>query len=79
MKDIVITGERRKKELLILLICFLAAFALNIASIIIYKTSWTEVFSQIGYVVVIAVLFYLVLAMVRFLVCWIRKLVGKRG
>lgn len=76
MKDIIITGKRRKKELKILLVCFIVAFLTNIIAIIIYKTTWHEVFSQMGYVVVITLGFYLIVALFRLLVNLIKNLFG---
>ena len=73
MKDIIITSKRLKKELYILLGCSIAAFAINILAIIIYKTSWVEAFSQIGYVLVIAVFLYVLIAVLRFIFKVIRK------
>ena len=73
MKDIIITSKRIKKELYILLGCFIVAFAANIIAIIIYKTSWVETFSQIGYVVVITLYLYVLLAALRFAFKIIRK------
>ena len=65
MKDIVFTKRRQKKELLIFGICFAIGFFMNLISIIVYKTPWYEIFTQIGYVFVIAVIFYILLAIVR--------------
>ncbi|MDR2385290.1 MAG: hypothetical protein LBD80_06490 [Tannerella sp.] len=54
MKNINITTKRQKTELMWLLGCFCLAFLLNLAAIIIYKTSWTELYSQIFWVLIIA-------------------------
>jgi energy-converting hydrogenase Eha subunit C len=80
MKDIVITAQRIKKELYILLGCFAAACTLNAISIILYKTPWYELFTQIGYVVIIAVCIYLLVALIRVVVALLVKLVtsGKK-
>lgn len=77
MKDIIITGKKRKKELQILIVCFVVAFFINVLAVVIYKTPWHEIFSQIGYVVVIAVALYLIVALVRFLIWTIGKLFRK--
>lgn len=74
MKDIIITSKRIKKELYILLSCFAIAFILNIVSIVIYKTSWVEVFTQIGYVIVITIVLYLILALVRLFISGLKKI-----
>lgn len=78
MKDIIITGKRRKKELQILLFCFVVAFLINVLAVIIYKTPWHEIFSQIGYVAVITVVLYLIVVLVRFLIRTIGRLLKKR-
>jgi uncharacterized membrane protein (DUF485 family) len=53
MNDINIMVKRQKTELKWLLGCFCLAFLLNFAAIIIYKTSWTELYSQIFWVLII--------------------------
>ncbi|MPN30401.1 hypothetical protein SDC9_177872 [bioreactor metagenome] len=74
MKDIVITSKRIKKETLILLFCFITAFLINVATIIIYKTPWIEVVTQIGYVIVITIVLYVIVALLRILSWWLLKL-----
>jgi len=61
MKDITISSRRIKKELTLLLACFVIASLINIAAIIIYNTPWLEVFTQIGYVLLLTILLYLIL------------------
>ncbi len=78
MKDIFIPAKKVKRELYILLGCFIFAFLLNIACIIIYKTRWIEIFTQIGYVIVISVVLYLLIALIRFVVFLVGKLFKKR-
>ncbi len=78
MKDIVFTSTRQKKELRIFGICFAIGFLMNVISIIIYKTSWVEIFSQIGYVLVIAIVLYLILALFRSIIKWIKKIIRKK-
>lgn len=74
MKDIVISSKRMKKEVAILLACFIIAFVINIASIVIYKTSWLEIFTQIGYVIIITLTLYLVIAFIRLIIYLINRL-----
>ena len=78
MKDIIIPVHRQKKELRILLVCFACSFLLNIVAIIIYKTSWAEVITQIGYVIVIALALYVLIAIIRLIVYLISTLFKKR-
>lgn len=78
MKDIVFTSTRQKKELRIFGICFAIGFLMNVISIIIYKTSWIEIFTQLGYVLAIAIVLYLLLAIFRGIIKWIRKAFRKK-
>ena len=78
MKDIVFTRKRQKKELLIFGFCFAIGFLMNLISIIVYKTPWYEIFTQIGYVFVIGVVLYLLLAIVRSLIKLIKSINRKR-
>ena len=77
MKDIVISSKRMKKEVAILLACFIIAFVINIASIVIYKTSWLEIFTQIGYVIIITLILYLGVTFLRLIIYLINRLVRR--
>lgn len=77
MKDIVISAKRIKKEGYIFLVCFAMAFMTNIVSIILFKTPWYEIFTQIGYVIVITVTLYLIVVFFRFIIHLINKLMRK--
>lgn len=68
MKDIVIKGESLRRELFIALGCFLAAVAVNIYAICEYDTSWTELFSQIGFTAVTAIVIYIAVWIIRLLI-----------
>lgn len=70
MKDTLITAERKRKELKAAGICLLLAVLLNIGCIIYYHTPFYEVFTQIGYTVMIALGFYLIYTAVR-LILWL--------
>ena len=72
MKDTLITAKRKKTEIITVLACFALAVLLNIVCIIIYKTPFKEVFTQIGYIVVITVALYVVWTAIRLLVWLIR-------
>ena len=54
MKDIIITSQKIKRERNIYLICFLLSFAINIIAILVYTRPWIEIFTQLGYVLVIS-------------------------
>lgn len=78
MKDYVLTAQRQKKELIILLGCFILAFLLNIAAIIIYQSPWVEVISQIGYVVLAGLVIYVLLLLLRLLIFSVKVLIRRR-
>lgn len=61
MKDIVITSRMLKQERNIYLVSFVVSFIINIIAIIIYSRPWIEMFSQIGYVIVISIIIYFLL------------------
>jgi hypothetical protein len=77
MQDIVISSKRIKKEVSILLACFITAFIINIVSIAIYNTSWSEIFTQIGYVIIITLALYLVTTFIRLIIHLINRLIRK--
>lgn len=74
MKDILITSAHLKKEIRLLLGCFIVAFIINIAAIIIYRTPWYEMFSQLGYVIVIALCLYLFIAFFRIVIFLFKRI-----
>lgn len=78
MKDLIITSHQIKRELRFFLICFILAFILNILGIVIYKTNWVEIFTQIGYVLAIAFVLYLFILLVRIIILLIVKLFRKK-
>ena len=77
MKDLIITSRRLKREIYILSTCFIIAFLINIFSIIAFKTPWYEIFTQIGYVLVITLILYLLVAIVRVIAFLIKKMINK--
>ena len=62
-----------RRELYILLGCFIAAFLVNVGAIIAYDRPWVELISQIGFVFFITGGLYVLLAIFRFLVWLIAK------
>lgn len=77
MKDIVITSKTIKREALILLGCFIGGCLLNLGAIIHYHHPALELLSQIGYVIVISVICYMLLWVLRIIVL-IAKSIFKR-
>lgn len=65
MKDTVITAQTKKRELWILLACFVVANITNWVAIIRFSAPWYEVFTQIGYVVVTTLVIYALIAVLR--------------
>ena len=59
MKETIITGKRKKQEILVLAICLGIACILNILSILVYKTDYKELYSELPTVIIIALLLYL--------------------
>ncbi len=76
MKDIVIRQERIKRELLVLCFCFVAAVLFNVYAIATRGTRWSELLSQLHVTLAVAIVFYVVLAIVRLIVYGIRRLVA---
>ncbi|MDE5891073.1 MAG: hypothetical protein K2O58_10390 [Bacteroidales bacterium] len=66
LKDTLITSRAKCRELMVFAGCFAAACAANVYAIAVYRTSWSELFTQIGYVAIISVVLYLL--------CWIVRL-----
>ena len=79
MKPIVIDSKFIKRELWILLGCFIAAVIFDLVGIILYKRPAIELLTTIGYEVVIALGLYAFLALVRILVFLISQLFKKKG
>lgn len=69
-RDIVIKSDTVKRELIVFLACFIFAFLMNVFAIVRAGTSWNELFTQLGYVIVIALVVYLLLMPLR-LVVWL--------
>lgn len=78
MKPIVIDSKFVKRELLILLGCFVAAVIFDLVGIILYKRPAIELLTTIGYEVVIALSLYGFLALIRILVSLVSAPFKKR-
>ncbi|MBO4764802.1 MAG: hypothetical protein J5508_03725 [Bacteroidales bacterium] len=79
MKDLVISGKKVKRELLIALGCFICAVLINIICIIVYHSHWHEIFTQIGFTVFVAIALYVLLLIVRLIILLCRKIFSKRN
>ena len=73
MKDTLITAHRKLVELKTAGVCLLLAVLLNVGCIIYYHTPFYEVFTQIGYTVVIALGFYVIWTAIRLILGLVRK------
>ncbi|NLD22017.1 MAG: hypothetical protein GX664_06025 [Bacteroidales bacterium] len=78
MKDLVISSKRVKTELMIALACFICAVLTNIVCIIVYQTPWHEVFSQIGFTVLVSIIFYVLVLIGRLLYLAIKKIFSSK-
>lgn len=67
MKEIVITTAKQKRELFILLACFIGAISLNIIGIIVYHTAWKELYTQWFAILALTVAIYFLLLLFRLL------------
>ena len=79
MKPIIIDSKFIKRELWILLGCFVAAVIFDLVGIIMFKRPAIELLTTIGYEVVITLGLYAFLALVRILVFLVSQLFKKKG
>ena len=77
MKDIVIKGKDIRREFIVMFCCFIMAMLVNAAAIITYDRPWSELYSQIGYVIFMSVCIYILLAVVRVIIYCILSLLRK--
>lgn len=75
MKDLIISGKTVRRELLILLGCFIIGLLTNVGAIIAYGRPFTEFFTQIGFVIVFSIILYFALWVVRLIVLLVRQIV----
>ena len=78
VKDTVITASEKRREILLAAGCFIAAFLVNVYAIIRFGTPWTEMFTQIGYVIVLSVIIYAVVWVIRLCIMAVMALI-RRG
>ena len=72
-KDTLITAHRKLVELKTAGVCLLLAILVNIGCILYYHTPFYEVFTQIGYTVMIALGFYVIWTAIRLILWLFRK------
>ncbi|MFW6103860.1 MAG: hypothetical protein ACOC59_02210 [Bacteroidota bacterium] len=78
MKDSIISAKTKKRELNIFIIAVVVAFILNIISIIAYNTQWIEVVSSLHYVLLFAIVLYIIQGIVRLIIWGIKQLVSRQ-
>lgn len=74
MKDIVLSVKRQKTEIKIFCVCIVFAYLMNIVSIIAYGTSWSELWTQLPWMLLITCGFYGLSVVLRLLYYGIRQL-----
>ena len=82
MKDITIKEKSIRRELWILLGCFVFAVYVNIFAIIKFSRPAKELVTMIGYVCAVAIITYIMLWAIRLialLVIWIMRKISKRA
>jgi cytochrome b len=77
MKDTVITARRKKIELITLLVCFVVANAFNLYAIIAHNTSYLELLTALGYVLLFTLALYVAWSAVRLLFYGLKRLFSK--
>jgi hypothetical protein len=65
MKNIIITPRQIKRVIAVAISSLVIAFALNVYAIIKYQTHWNELYTQIGYVLLLAVFIYFIIIILR--------------
>lgn len=74
MKDIVLSVKRQKTEIKIFCVCIVLTYLMNIVSIIAYGTSWSELWTQLPWMLLITCGFYGLSVVLRLLYYGIRQL-----
>lgn len=54
----VITIADIVREVIVFAVCLLAAFGINVYAIVHYQTEWSELYTEIGFVLTIALIIY---------------------
>ncbi|MDR1610566.1 MAG: hypothetical protein LBS08_03545 [Candidatus Symbiothrix sp.] len=73
MKDTVITVKRKKMEIITLIVCFISANLINLYAIVRYKTSYTELFFMLGYVLILTAALYILWTVIRLIFYAIKR------
>lgn len=73
MKDIIITSKIIKREIYVWICALIAAQLMNVYAIVKFDTQWRELYSQLGYILMLSIVLYLLIALLRFVLNSIRK------
>jgi len=78
LRDTTITAVQKRREFIIIAVCFLAAYLLNVIGIIQHKSPAKELITQLHVVLLVALVFYGIVVLFRVLYhlitrLWIRK------
>ena len=79
MKDLVISARRIRREIRFAAAAFIVAFLTNLYAVVRFDRPWYELFTQMGYVVVITAGVYLLLWVPRPLAALVSRMGGRRG
>lgn len=79
MKDLVISARRIRREIRFAAAAFIVAFLTNLYAVVRFDRPWYELFTQMGYVVVITAVIYLLLWIPRLLAALVSGMGGRRG
>lgn len=78
MKDILLSVKRQKTEIKIFCSCIVLAYLLNITSILIYNTEWSELWTQSLWMLLLSCAFYGLSIVLRLLFFGFRYLIAKK-
>jgi hypothetical protein len=79
MKDIVISGRQIAREFAIFAACIVAALCLNAYSIIRFNTQWKELFTTFHITLAVALILYVLFALLRAVVFCCRWLLRRKA
>ena len=78
MKDLIIPGKLLKREFIIFCCCLLAAWLVDVYAVLKFNGHWTELFTQVGFVLTITIALYLLRLLVWGISILVKKILGRR-
>jgi F0F1-type ATP synthase membrane subunit a len=78
MKDTIIKAGWKKRELWVLIACFVFAFLLNIYSIIRFKTEWSELLTSLHVTIILSIVIYFLTGIIRILIWGVSQLFKRK-